>query len=145
MLENIPGTLPFVKAGRLRVLAVTDSKRSPLLPEVPTLAESGVKNYELVGWNGLFAPRATPQPIVDKLRTGIAKLLSQPDVKERLATLGAEGVGDTPETLPRIHPCRDRQVGEGRPGRRHQSRMTALCNAVPSARRSGRRLRYATI
>ena len=97
MLENIPGTLPFVKSGRLRVLAVTDSKRSPLLPEVPTLAESGIKNYELVGWNGLFAPRATPQQIVDKLHAETARLLAQPDVKERLAILGAEGVGDTPE------------------------------------------------
>ena len=97
MLENIPGTLPFVKSGRLRVLAITDSKRSPLLPDVPTLAESGVKDYELVGWNGLFAPAATPKPVIDKLHAEAVKALAQPDVKERFTTMGAEGVGDTPE------------------------------------------------
>jgi tripartite-type tricarboxylate transporter receptor subunit TctC len=61
MCENIPGTLPFAKAGKLRALAVTDLKRSPLLPELQTLDEAGLKGYQIVGWNGLFVPAGTPQ------------------------------------------------------------------------------------
>ncbi len=96
MLENIPGTLPFAKAGKLRALAVTDLKRSPLLPELPTLAESGLKGYQIVGWNGLFVPAGTPASIVNKLHAEVVKALALPDVKDRLATMGADGVGDTP-------------------------------------------------
>jgi tripartite-type tricarboxylate transporter receptor subunit TctC len=97
MLENIPGTLPFVKGGKLRALAVTDLKRSPLLPDLPTLDESGLKGYELVGWNGLFVPAGTPSSIVNQLYTGVSRALVLPDVKDRLAILGADGVGDTPQ------------------------------------------------
>ena len=96
MLENIPGTLPFAKAGKLRALAVTDLKRSPLLPDLPTLDESGLKGYQIVGWNGLFVPAGTPQAIVTKLHAEVVKALALPDVKDRLATMGADGVGDTP-------------------------------------------------
>ena len=97
MLENIPGTLPFAKAGKLRALAVTDLKRSPLLPDLPTLDESGLKGYQIVGWNGLFVPAGTPPAIVNKLYTGVVAALALPDVKERLTVLGADGVGDTPQ------------------------------------------------
>jgi tripartite-type tricarboxylate transporter receptor subunit TctC len=97
MLENIPGTLPFAKAGKLRALAVTDLKRSPLLPELPTLDEAGLKGYQIVGWNGLFVPAGTPQAILNKLHAEVVKALARPDVKERLATMGADGVGDTPQ------------------------------------------------
>ncbi len=97
MLENIPGTLPFVKSGKLRALAVTDTKRSPLLPDLPTLDESGLKGYELVGWNGMFVPAGTPAAIVNKLHGGVVAALALPDVKERLSVLGADGVGDTPQ------------------------------------------------
>ena len=97
MLENIPGTLPFAKAGKLRALAVTDLKRSPLLPELPTLDESGLKGYQIVGWNGLFVPAGTPQSVVNKLHAAVVRALALADVKERLAILGADGVGDTPQ------------------------------------------------
>jgi tripartite-type tricarboxylate transporter receptor subunit TctC len=97
MLENIPGTLPFAKAGKLRALAVTDLKRSPLLPDLPTLDESGLKGYQIVGWNGLFVPAGTPHAVVNKLHTGVVAALALPDVKERLAVLGADGVGDSPQ------------------------------------------------
>ena len=97
MLENIPSTLPHVKAGRLRALAVSGLKRSPLTPDLPTLDEAGLKGYEIVGWNGLFVPSGTPQNIVAHLHALTVKALAQPDVKARLATLGAEGVGNTPE------------------------------------------------
>ena len=97
MLENIPSTLPLAKSGKLRALAVTGLKRSPLAPELPTLNEAGLKGYEIVGWNGLFAPGGTPSNIVTHLYEQTVKALAQPDVKERLATLGAEGVGSTPD------------------------------------------------
>lgn len=97
MCENIPGTLPFVKAGRLRALAITDTKRSPLLPEMPTLDESGLKGYEIVGWNGLFVPAGTPPVVVNKLHAAVVKALALPDVRERLATMGADGIGNTPQ------------------------------------------------
>jgi len=96
MLENIPGTLPFVKAGKLRALAVTDTKRSPAIPDLPTLDEAGLKGYELVGWNGLFFPRGTAAPVVTKLYSDTRQALMLPDIKERLAQMGAEGVGNTP-------------------------------------------------
>jgi tripartite-type tricarboxylate transporter receptor subunit TctC len=97
MCENIPGTLPFAKAGKLRALAVTDLKRSPLLPELPTLDEAGLKGYQIVGWNGLFVPAGTPQAIVSQLYTAVGRALALPDVKERLAIMGADGAGDTPQ------------------------------------------------
>ena len=97
MLENIPGTLPFAKAGKLRALAVTDLRRSALLPELPTLDESGLKGYQIVGWNGMFVPAGTSPAIINRLHAEVVKVLALPDVKERLATLGADSVGDTPQ------------------------------------------------
>ncbi len=97
MLENIPGTLPFAKSGKLRALAVTDLKRSPLLPDLPTLDESGLKGFQIVGWNGLFVPAGTSRAIIDALHAAVARALALPEVKERLLVLGADGVGDTPQ------------------------------------------------
>jgi len=97
MLENIPSTLPFVRSGRLRALAVSGLARSPLAPDLPTLDEAGLKGYEIVGWNGLFVPAGTPRAIIAKLHAETVKALSHANVKERLATMGAEGVGSTPE------------------------------------------------
>jgi tripartite-type tricarboxylate transporter receptor subunit TctC len=86
-----------VKAEKLRALAVTSMKRSPMVPDIPTLDESGVKGYELVGWNGLFAPGGTPQAIITKLYEASVKALAQPDVKKRLASMGAEAGGNSPQ------------------------------------------------
>ena len=97
MLENLPSTLPHVKSGRLRALALTGLKRSPLVPDLPTLDEAGLKGYEIVGWNGLFVPSGTPQNIIAYVHGLTVKMLAQADVKERLATLGAEGVGSSPD------------------------------------------------
>lgn len=96
MVENIPSTAPYVTAGKMRALGVTDLRRSPVLPDVPTLDESGVKGYQIVGWNGLFLPGGTPPAIVNKLQAEVAKALALADVKERLASMGFQGVGDTP-------------------------------------------------
>src|SRR5919204_1321855 len=96
MIENMPGTMPFVKQGKLRALAITSAQRSPLEPELPTLAESGVPGYEVVGWQGLFAVAGTPPEIVARLQAEVAKALRLPEMRERLAALGAEPVGSTP-------------------------------------------------
>ena len=97
MLENIPGTLPLVKTGKLRGLAVTSKTRSPLVPDLPTLDEAGVKGYEIIGWNGIMVPAGTPQPIIDRLHAEIVSVLALPEVTARLAAMGAQGVGNTPE------------------------------------------------
>ena len=89
--------MPFVNAGKLRALAITSAQRSPLEPALPTMAESGVPGYEVVGWQGLFAVAGTPPDIVARLQVEVAKVLRSPEVRERLAALGAEGVGSTPE------------------------------------------------
>jgi tripartite-type tricarboxylate transporter receptor subunit TctC len=97
MIENMPGTMPFVKAGKLRALAVTSAERSPLEPALPTMAESGVPGYEVVGWQGLFAVAGTPPEIVRRMQGEVAKALQLPEMRERLAALGAEPVGSTPQ------------------------------------------------
>ena len=97
MFVNLPPALPLVKAGKLRPLAVTTRTRSPLLPEVPTVQESGLPGYETVAWFGILAPAATPKEIVTRLSAEIAKIVRTPEMRERLLSLGAEPVGSTPE------------------------------------------------
>jgi tripartite-type tricarboxylate transporter receptor subunit TctC len=97
MIENMAGTMPFVKTGKLRALAITSPQRSPLAPELPTMAEAGVPGYEVIGWNGIVAPRGTPPEIVARLQTEVARILRLPEVRQQLAALGSEPVGNTPE------------------------------------------------
>jgi tripartite-type tricarboxylate transporter receptor subunit TctC len=89
MFDSVPTMAPFVLAGKVRPLATTGSERSQTLPNVPTMSEAGVPGYEATLWVGLMAPAGTPQPIVDRLNTEIAKILNRPDVKEILAKQGA--------------------------------------------------------
>jgi tripartite-type tricarboxylate transporter receptor subunit TctC len=95
-IDNMPPYLPQVKAGKLRALAVSTPKRSPAAPDVPTVAEAGVAGYSAAAWFGLLAPAGTPKAIVDKLSAETARILKLPDVAERLSSLGAEPVGETP-------------------------------------------------
>ncbi len=88
--------LPQVKEGRLRLLAVTTPKRTPALPDVPTIAEAGVPGYEFTGWMGLFAPAGTPRPIVERLHTEAVQALRLPEMTRRLQIEAAEPVGSTP-------------------------------------------------
>lgn len=94
--ENSLIVLPHIKSGKLRALAVTSAKRSPLLPELPTISEAGVPGYAASGWYGLMAPVATPNEIVARLHAETIKVLRLPEVAERLASQGAEPVGSTP-------------------------------------------------
>jgi tripartite-type tricarboxylate transporter receptor subunit TctC len=102
MIVNMPPAVPFVKAGKLRALAVTTRNRSPLLPEVPTVAESGLPGFETVAWFGILAPAATPRDIIDRLSGEIAKIARSPAMRERLTSLGAQAVGSTPEEFAAI-------------------------------------------
>jgi tripartite-type tricarboxylate transporter receptor subunit TctC len=96
MFDNMPSAIPHVKGGKLRALAVTTAKRSPALPDVPTIAESGVPGYEATSWFGLLAPAGTPPAIVGQLNAAILKALADPEVKKKLAEQGAEAHGETP-------------------------------------------------
>ncbi len=95
--DSLLQALPYIKGQRLNALAVLGTNRSPLLPETPTVAESGVPGYALTNWFGLAAPTATPRELVTKLYTDVAKVLQQPDVRDRLLAMGADVVGSTPE------------------------------------------------
>jgi tripartite-type tricarboxylate transporter receptor subunit TctC len=97
MFSSVVAIGPHIKAGRLRALAVTGRRRSPLMPAVPTLAESGLPGYEAGSWYGMLAPAGTPPPVIGKLHDAIVRALAQPEVRERLAAEGAEVIGSTPE------------------------------------------------
>jgi tripartite-type tricarboxylate transporter receptor subunit TctC len=87
---------PQVKAGKLRALAVTDSRRSELMPDVPTMKEAGVDGVEVTLWYGLLAPAATPADIVEKLAGAVARAAKDPGTREQLRKQGADPVGNTP-------------------------------------------------
>ena len=99
---GFPGALPMVQAGKLRALAVTSAKRSALLPDVPTVAESGVPSYEVTSWYGVFAPAKVPEPIIQLLYTEIATQFKGADVTKRLSSLGAEVALMTPAEYSRF-------------------------------------------
>ena len=97
IIDNMPSALPFIKAGRLRALGVSGSKRSPALPELPTIAEAGLRGYESLSWSGIAAPAGTPKEVITRLNREISAVLAQPDMRQKLADAGAEAVGGAPE------------------------------------------------
>lgn len=96
MIDNMPALWPHVQAGKLRALAVSTDKRAAVAPEVPTMAEAGVKGFVFGAWKGLMAPAATPSDIVNRLHAAAEKALAKPEFRKRLVELGAEPVGNTP-------------------------------------------------
>ena len=94
---NLASTLQHVQSGKLKALAVTSAKRSPILPDVPTLAESGLKGAEIYEWNAVFAPANTPEPVVAKLAAAFQQALESPEVKARVTQLGGEIQKGSPE------------------------------------------------
>ena len=93
--SGMPPAMPHVKSGKLRALAVTTTRRSPAAPDVPTMAEAGVTGFDISNWFGVFAPAGTPAAVLDRLNAEFVKALALPDVKERLASQGAETVGNS--------------------------------------------------
>jgi tripartite-type tricarboxylate transporter receptor subunit TctC len=96
MFATSASVIPFIKAGKLRALAVTTAQRSASVPELPTVAEAGVPGFEAITWHGVVVPAATPAPLIERLNRDIVGVLRMPDLRERLATLGAEVVAGTP-------------------------------------------------
>ena len=99
MFGGVSGTIPHRQSGKIRVLGITSAKRSHAVPDVPTIAESGLTGYATSTWNSLVAPRGTPKTIVDKLNAEVNAVLSQPEVKERFAKQGIDVEGGTPAQL----------------------------------------------
>ncbi len=97
MFDNTPSALPHVQAGKLRAIAITSAQRSPLLPDVPTLAESGYPGFDVQSWFALAAPAGTPRPVIDRLNAALGKSLAAPDVRQRLQDLAATPAAGTPE------------------------------------------------
>jgi tripartite-type tricarboxylate transporter receptor subunit TctC len=97
MFDNLPSSLPQIKAGKLRAIAVTSLKRAPALPDVPTISESGLPGFEASSWFGVLAPAGTPPAVVTRLNTEVNKWLQTPEAKEQLLAQGAQAAGGTPE------------------------------------------------
>jgi tripartite-type tricarboxylate transporter receptor subunit TctC len=110
---EIPSSaLPHIQSGKLRALAVTSRSKSPVLPDVPTVIDQGIRNFEVIGWFGVLAPAGTPQPVVTRLNREINSILQQPDIRERLAGLGLQGTGGTPEEFQKLIESDTQRYGE---------------------------------
>jgi tripartite-type tricarboxylate transporter receptor subunit TctC len=99
MFDNIPSALPNIKTGKERALGVASLKRYKDLPDVPTIAESGVPGYEVIIWTALYAPAKTPRPVIDVLNRAVVAALAAPDMQERYAKLGMNPDSSTPDAL----------------------------------------------
>jgi tripartite-type tricarboxylate transporter receptor subunit TctC len=99
---SIPAAAQFVKSGKLKGLAVSTLKRSKALPDVPTMVEAGVPDFEVDSWYAMLVPAKTPRPIIDKLNKALNTVLAEPAVMAQLLEQGAEGVGGTPEALGKV-------------------------------------------
>lgn len=99
---SIPAAAQFVKAGKLKALAVSTLKRSAAFPDVPTVQETGVPDFEVDSWYAMFVPARTPQPVIDRLNRALNTVVAEPGIRDKLLAQGAEGVGGTPQALTRI-------------------------------------------
>jgi tripartite-type tricarboxylate transporter receptor subunit TctC len=97
LFHNAPVLLPHLKSGGLRGIAITSAKRSPAVPELPTMAEAGVAGFEITAWFGFMAPRGTPQAIIEKIHADVARIVASPDIRERILAQASEPVGNSPE------------------------------------------------
>jgi tripartite-type tricarboxylate transporter receptor subunit TctC len=99
---SIPAAAQFVKTGKLKALAVSTLKRSAAFPDVPTVQETGVPDFEVDSWYAMFVPARTPQPVIDRLNRALNSVVAESGIREKLLAQGAEGVGGTPQALTRI-------------------------------------------
>jgi tripartite-type tricarboxylate transporter receptor subunit TctC len=102
IFDNTSSIAPHVKGGKVKALGVTSSKRSSVLPELPTIAEAGVKGYDLVVWSGLIAPAATPAPVIERLNGAVNQVLQKRDVRDKLTQLGLEIVGGSSQQFAQL-------------------------------------------
>ena len=115
MFDNMPSAIQHVRSGKLVPIAVTTAKRSPELPNVPTIAEAGVPGYEATSWFGMFAPAGTPAPVLAKLNTALVKVLNQAEVKKKINEQGAETTSETPEQFAAFIQAESVKWGKGCP------------------------------
>jgi len=99
MVVNPLPAMPHIKSGRLRLLAVTDSRRIASLPDVPTIAEAGIAGFGTTGWNGLLAPAGTPRPVVARINEAVVAIVRAPELRDRMSSEGTEPIGSTPEAF----------------------------------------------
>ena len=102
MFDNLVALMPHFKSGKLRPLAVSTLKRHPLLPDVPSLSEAGVKGFEAVAWFGMVAPPGTPRDVIARLNAEVVKILAMPEIRQRLVEGGSEVIGNSPEEADRF-------------------------------------------
>ena len=102
MFDNLVALMPHFKGGKLRPLAVTSMKRHPLLPDVPSLSEAGVRDFEAIAWFGILAPPTTPKDVIARLNSEIVKILAIPEIRQRLIDGGSEVIGNSPEAAERF-------------------------------------------
>lgn len=112
MFDNLPASLPHIQAGKLRALAVAGPARSPSLPDVPTMAEAGLKGYALEPWFGVYGPANLPAPVVKALNEAFVEALAMPDVKAKLAQAGFSPRGSTPQELAKLSDTEYKRLGE---------------------------------
>lgn len=110
--DNIPAALPHIRSGRLRALGVTSASRSPLLPDVPTIAEAGLPDYEMTAMFGLAAPSRTPAEVIARLAAETVRSLQTPQLKERYISLGFDPVGSSPEEYNRVVAAEYQRLGK---------------------------------
>ena len=130
--DNLASALGQIKGGTVRALAVTSKQRSPLLPDVPTVEEAGVPGYVYYTWFGLWAPKKTPQPIIDKLNAEVKKAIAEPAVKDRISRRRRRDPRHAACRHRAVPESRDRQMGRRGQARRHQGRVDGCVN--PPAR-----------
>ena len=97
LIHNTPVLLPYIRSNAIRVIGITSDTRSPAQPEVPTVIEQGIKDFEITAWFGFMAPAGTPKPIVDQLSKDVAAVLAIPEVNKRISEMATEVIGSTPE------------------------------------------------
>ena len=99
MFANASDVMPHVRSGKLRALAVTTAKRSEIVPDLPTIDESGLAGFDVSTWQAVFAPAGTPQPVIDRLNAEIVKIVAQPDVRQKFLAMGTDAASSTPQQL----------------------------------------------
>jgi len=99
MFENAPGAVGHIKSGKVRALAQTGLRRSPSMPDLPTVAESGVPGYESLSWSGIAVPAGTPRAVIDRLNRDLSSILGTSEMRQKLAEQGAEAIGGPPEAF----------------------------------------------
>ena len=122
--ESITILLPLIREGKVRALGITSAKRSPLAPDLPTMAEQGVADYEVLTFNGIVAPKGTPAAIVNKLNAAINEGLKTPEMQDTITKLGAVTEASTPRAVRRLHRDEFPEMDGGRQGRQYQDRLS---------------------